>query len=344
MRTMRRSLAVLLALFCLCLAACNEDGAGQSAAGDEKSTETTKWNTYVDLSNDCDKFVGRMASYFDAFGTDAEPVVQGEKVAVFLNPMQPIEFMKRVPETLAESAIKEAEKAPQSELDGKALAFARNVQSIWGVYREAHEYYSAKSYADDGLAKGKELHAGMLAAFPELQRTYEDFVVAMAEQNRVNMLRGAKDMRAEGMTITPAALEFLVAAQEASAELERQQLTVDNIYTLDNAAFKPQYDALVNALSALTAAADDQERVKKEGLDPDRVSGLLSDARHLKGTATSIIERAAQGEPKRDPNSIRLPSVAESSRKNRESPEQFAHLVGEFIKSYNRLLETRRAR
>lgn len=336
-------LAAMLTAACLFLSACNDDGGKPSASNDAKAAEAAKWNAYVSLSNDSGGFMSRMASYFAVFGADAEPHVDSSTVAAFLGGRQtPVSFLKRIPQDVCDSVITEAGKTPQSELDKKALAYAQSIRAIWTTFKDVLSYYEAKSYADDGLAKGRQLHAAMLSEFGELQRTHESFSIAMTEQNTLNMLRDAKDMRAEGMKLTPAALEFVVAARAVSAELERQQLTEDTVYTLDTAAFKPQYDELVKALTEVQTAGDDKAQMEKEGLDAGRVETVVSYAKKIKGSATGIMELAAKGEPKK--NAFKMTDFNQRMNKEYNTPKDYDWLLEQLIGSYNRLLETRKAR
>lgn len=344
MRAVRFTLSISALILCLFMAACNDDKEKQSSFTSEKSSETEKWNAYVSLSNESNSFIDNAAFYFSIFGTGVEPEVDSSRVDKFIHNMQArYRVMERIGATSSASAVAQAEKLPQSDLDKKALAFANSVKALWECFREVHGYYEAKSYADDKLAKGKLLHSRMLAIFAELQPAYKNFSIAMTDQNRKNMLRDAKQMRVEGMRVVPAALEFMVAARAASAEMERQQLTEDTVYKLDATAFKPYYDDLVKALAEMEAAGADKAQIEKEKLYEDRVESVVSYAKKIKASATSIQELAAKGEPKKDVPIWERPQPSiMNSPKN--TPKDFDWLLDQMVGVYNTTIGTRKQR
>ncbi|MDL2268547.1 YiiG family protein [Desulfosarcina sp. OttesenSCG-928-A07] len=324
---------------CLLFSACGSGEEEKAAAQAEKAVNTTRWNAYVALTNASDGFIQRISSYFQAVGKDVKPVVENEKIAFFLRNTKPgMDAMKSIAEEAAGFVIQEAEKPPQSELDIQALAFAQNLQSVWADFCQLYSYYESKSHTKDGLAKGRQLHTRMLADFKALTQAHEALSLTMAEQSMKNMQHNTQAMRDKGMTVTPAALEFVIAASAARTELTRQELSDDAVDKLDGAAFQSFCDELEKTLAKLETAGANQTQVGKENLSAEHVDAMIFAARQVKASAAGIMALSAKGEPEKKPD----PILADPTDEAPHTPTGYNHLVALCIQSYNNLVKMRK--
>lgn len=319
------------------------DGGGNNQAGDEKKPaadsqadqiETEKWNAYVALSGKSDSLMKMFSEYENRLGNGPEPVLNDKDLAYFVKRIgESRRMMDQSTSALTAAAISQAEKKPQSDLDLKALAFARSVNQTWAKMAEIQGYYEAKSHVDDGLAKGREMHAGILADYQTLAAAYLVFSEAMDQQNRLIMAKETKSMRDGGLKILPAALDMLIAARDFNDEIGRQlaALNEEAPPVLEAAPLQALYERLVKGLAAIEAVEADQAQRQKEGLFDDRVARVVDYCRQIKGAATDVMAEANKGE-------------SSDSGLNAKVLDEYNRKLDLFIGAYNRMIETRRTK
>lgn len=311
----------LAAAFCLCLGACDSDTNAPSTAKDKSAdADTARWNAYVSLSNESAVLMEIFSRYPDVLGRNAEPDISGNLERFTKRVGENDRFFNRINDTETAKVLEQAAASKQEPLDAAAKAFAENVRTTLALQKEAQQYYAAKSYVDDKLAKGKEMHPKILAAYDALTASYETFSDLMSARDRVNILRNIEKMQKDGMKALPAALEFLVVAQDAASKMPREG-------AVDPAALKPEYDKMVQALAKITAVSTDEEQLKKERLYKDKVQFVAKTAGELKAHLTSQLEFASSGQQ-------RKPKMG-------ESPERFRLLLDRYITGYNYMIEAR---
>ena len=317
---------LLVMLFCLWLSP------SASAKNDNSANPVPmeRWNAYVAFINESQTLMEIFSRYPENLGTGAEPDIKKESaLKKFADRVaENRKFLGRIRDDVTSKVIVQADASDKTDLDSKAKAFAVSVRNTMDVQFEAQAYYAARSHVDDGLAKGKQMHPKIMAAYKDLVVTYKGFSKAMREQERLNMEREIVSMREAGLKILPAALSFVAVARDIAAELGRLQVDASNVHTLDAVTFKPHYDALVKALADLQADAGDEKQVEREKLYKERMDHLLQEAMQVKAVATGIMEAVAKGKPTKEPAAWR-----------EDTPEKFMRRLNTLIKAYNSMVQ-----
>ena len=171
-------------------------------AGNEQLT--AKLNAYIECYNAADdsakSSIERYASWIKDMKkgpTGKEKIVYGlydihENVINSCN--------KNVPEGIA---IEPA----ATELDASAKQYLDSLNALNEKVSEAHKYYERKNYKDDKFAKGKEMHAPLVAAMAAFEKASDDFSAKLEAENdkglraRLDELEKAGDKSAEYWTL-----------------------------------------------------------------------------------------------------------------------------------------------
>jgi hypothetical protein len=150
--------------------------------GSGASTETTavgqKLDLYVQCLNDVDGALHHTYAEYTARVDRAKgPAKDHAPTSLYIrNEIEPC-FDK-----LKQGA---AAPPPRAELDAAAQGYLAALQQLAPVLKEATEYYRQEDYKDDNFAKGKQLHAPLLAAFESFDKASEQFHTALdAEDER----------------------------------------------------------------------------------------------------------------------------------------------------------------
>jgi hypothetical protein len=306
-----------MVVLCLCLAVCGGDGANASASKEnDKKTATERWNAYLSLHNESSALMEIFSIYDEVLGSALEPVIT-EDLKRFVDRVGTnSSFFSRINDTVTADVLKRAAASERTDLDKAAEAFAEGVRTTLALQKKAQQYYAAKSHVDDKLAKGKEMHDEIVAAYDELAASYDLFYDLMEMHSRLNALEDIEEMRKEGMKAHPAALGFMIIADNLASKLPEEGV-------VDPAALKPDYDAMVTALAVLQAVAADERQVKKEGLLVGKMGEVAQCAGKIKATMTGMMEYASNpGRPPRKP-------------KRDETPEAFKEMLGRCTDAYN---------
>ena len=280
----------------LSVTGCGEDAAspggskGASSASQAKaassSGEVEKWNAYVELVNEegrIDLFK-RFDEYVAVFGEEfAKPADTGaynkfkyiklEKVNELAEKCLQLSAAKkdRLDEAMNEHAV-------------KLLAFSRPME-------EMVKYINSKGYVDDDYARGKELHAAILAAIEPFEDTLDALNDAMAAKDASNMEAALQDAEKKGNKITVAFIKFMDAAEEVDAEFHRQQIPdgpADK--KLDVPAYRVPYDKLAALAKELEGYMSDEKLTKKEGLNEHSRKFFIEYVQKTKAAAAEAIE------------------------------------------------------
>jgi len=296
---------LLLTLVMVLLASvtgCDKDddsgkGEGKSAssasgtAKKEQSPDLDKWNSYVDLSNTYEPVVmGYVNDYFDNF---EEEYVKPEGA---FNYRQSSRLSKPDMDALAAAAVTNAGKAPQTDFDKLALAYAESLKTLWAAAQAAEAYYGNKHYVDDGHAKGPELHSALMTAYNAWDSASGTFYAAMDKQDGERRAREYEEMRKAGMDVRAAMINMIMQGEKLIDEIGRQNIPDEGVVTLDLAAFRPVYDAMSAAQKELEERVADQSQLKKNGLSESDSKRMADTAKDFKRRAADFLDKAQNGE------------------------------------------------
>lgn len=293
---MNRKLARLLsAAVCLCMAmcllltACGKDYADRVDALKEQMGKNTadpavtdaadpteppadysKYNTYIDLSDEMGKIEEVLGVYFQNVLYQEEfALAEGGDYAAIKDAVQ---FFTGLSYTV-EKALDYADEEPfYPEADEAVLALGDSPSQVMTALDHLGSYMRFDDFVDDNLARAPELHAELWAALETYDAYYPAFLSAlndMAEASREDdlnelleagemiryntrlMIQTAEDIQ-DGIWVQ---LEAAAAEADPDAELE--------LPAIDTAELSPLFAKFQTAYEDLTAAlADDAEKEK----------------------------------------------------------------------------------
>ncbi len=150
---------------------------------------------------------------------------------------------------------------PLPEIEATVGPYRAALEALAPLVKQAYEYYDRKNFSDDNWAKGKEMHAPLMAAFAKLKETNEPFekkVVALNEGIQTRRLaRLQKDPQRK--------LQYLVEFSVQDAKKLVKLAEVNELEKLDATAYAAQLAAYEKDISELdqyvTAHKDQADKV-----------------------------------------------------------------------------------
>ena len=265
-------LAVLVLVAGACKPKDKEGEAGKAGAASKKAvTEAEKQNAYINCSN---KFMSRAYQARDRYlsWADAKTGPTGKEKIVFGVYALTGDVAKDCRAKIA--AVAHGPSMPDLEAAGEQLVVA--LEQLAPLLEEANAYYSKKGHTQDKMAKGKELHPKLMAAF-------EGFEKADAEMGKVLDVMEDKNLEKQ--------LEELASRPDRSAyfhtnviftgkKLVRLASGVDELEQIDLPAFEA-------ALATYAAAVD----AASKAADPEIKSFASGPARGVVVQASNLVER-----------------------------------------------------
>lgn len=320
------ALALLIILFAGRPAPAAESG--NPAAKTEEETYTLndafydKNNSYVILFNvitgELDNAVNH---YFDSIGEEEYlPEKEGFRY-------EPFAFSSATGQAINEAAAF-PDKEPKLLIDPSVAAIQPVAKKVWDLLREADAYYAGAAYKSDNFARGKELHAVIDAATDELWPLLEVFHSHIDRMGEQVLTQEIKDRLAEKYFISAALMQTMMQSKAVLFWLNRQDIGDRNIRELDVAAFRPQYDALAQALANLEAAAKKNSPLQ-EGLRATDVQSFIGAATTLKTCAANMVT-LAQNAKKKKPG---------AGTPGNELPSDYADQLFRVIAIYNTIFK-----
>jgi hypothetical protein len=106
-------------------------------------------------------------------------------------------------------------KPAQPELEQAADAYAVALTKVEAVTRLGHDYYEQKDYQDDKMAKGKELHPQLMAAYDEFAEAEHRFSALVTAKNEAVQERTlARVEKAEGRSAHALRIRLMMTARK----------------------------------------------------------------------------------------------------------------------------------
>ena len=153
--------------------------AGESGA----HNEIIKYNAYVELINFIDGWFGlTIQSYFNTFGTDAEPSFGRDFERMFVG-FDEVDFdMAELHGRVHREARRLAGEDPDwGEADARMLVLADAVETVMELYFvEMTEYYSSGAYEADNFQQGHNMHVRMIDYVIAMWDALDDFMHAFS--------------------------------------------------------------------------------------------------------------------------------------------------------------------
>jgi len=291
------SIAALAASLSLVLAACG--GKAPATAGDAGSAGkpdastapadaqqqlTAKLNAYIGCFNALDsKTHGSIQSY-TRWIKDVEAGPSGRETHVY-GPFEISAYDLKQCDAPVTEAI--AAKPALADLDAAAGHYQQALKALVPISKEAHDYYDRQDYEDDQFAKGKQLHAPLMAAFKDFVVASETFNAELERQNDAAQREQLKALeQAEGRT-----REYYRLAMMLEAKAIVEMMSDDDF---DQAKARERLDAFNRISDEAHAKVADQEPGKSDW------EGFEREAENFRREGKERLQRVSANTPYTD--------------------------------------------
>ncbi|MEG2802566.1 YiiG family protein [Stenotrophomonas sp.] len=185
------SAAVLAAAIGLALSACGggdkaptaaKEAAGSAAPDNMEAQQalTAKLNDYIDCYNSMDADLHRGITVYTRWIDDVEAGPTGKEGDGY-GPAQVDAYrLKKCDEAITRA---QAAKPALPALDGAAKDYLAQLHALAPLAEAAYSYYNRDDFEDDGFARGKQMHAPLMAALQAFTASSERFSDALEAQN-----------------------------------------------------------------------------------------------------------------------------------------------------------------
>lgn len=178
----------------------------------------------------------------------------------------------------------------EPELEKAGVAFADALEKLQGPMKEAFDYYDKEDFKDDKWAKGKELHAKLMAGFDAFAPANEALHAQVDTLNSaVQQAQLAKLEKEKGRT-----LPFLIANTNMQA---KQLIKASDVPKFEDLELEPQQKALAAYSEALTELRTYVEAHPKEAKEITMFSMYTSAANDFEKAAKALMRRKRDNEP-----------------------------------------------
>lgn len=330
MRNMLFMLGLCLAL-ALSIAGCNEDrassdgsqGASSQVKAARTDAEVDKWNVYVALVNEEDTVdvFKRLDHYFAVFG---ESEFEKTENTSGYDRFQYIKLEKL--NGLADKCL-QLSSARKDSLDEAMNDHAAKLLALSRPMEEMAKYYTVKGYVDDDYARGRELHALIVAAIDPYGDTLDALSKAMDAKDASNMQEALQEAEKTGHKITAAFIRFMNVADEVDAEFERQEIPDGpSDRKLDVSAYRVPYDKLAALAKELEGYMSDEKLLKKGGFNEHSRKFFIEYVQNTKAAAATAIEYADAPDPK-------------GHKSAKAAYKSFSHHISQLPRAFNTFLK-----
>lgn len=165
---------------------------------DTQQQLTAKLNAYIECFNALDSKTHRSIESYTRWIKDVDAGPTGRETQVY-GPSEISDYdMKRCDAPVTEAI---AAKPALADLDAAAGRYQQSLKALVPVSKDAHDYYDRQDYEDDQFAKGKQMHAPLMAAFKAFVVASEAFNAELERQNDAAQREQLKVLeQAEGRT------------------------------------------------------------------------------------------------------------------------------------------------
>ena len=191
-------------------------------AVDPAAAATTKMNAYIDCYNGANTRAHDAMNRYGQWVRNMQTGPSGkEKVVYGVYTVSEHDVKK-----CSEPILKAAESQPaMAELDQAAKAYASTLKDWAASLAEADQYYTREDYKDDGFAKGKAMHAGLVKHYEAFDQAAKAYNTALdAENDKLQAERLAQVEKTEGKQFRYWHLASMISAKRLLEALERDNL------------------------------------------------------------------------------------------------------------------------
>lgn len=188
------------------------------APSDAHEALTRKLNAYIECFNQVDADVHRGAQSYVGWIKDPAAGPTGKETSVYGPAKIDTYDMKVCDAPMTQAA---AAKPALPALDAAAKRYVAALKTLQPLGNQVDDYYDREDYQDDQFAKGKQLHAPLMAALSEFADASQAFSDELDAQNDAAQREQLKAMeQAEGRTREFYRLSMMLEAKEIVALLQ----------------------------------------------------------------------------------------------------------------------------
>lgn len=204
-----------------------------------------------------------------------------------------------------------------ADLDAAASKMDKAISELTPLIKAADNYYEQENYKDDHMAKGKEMHPALMAAFKAYEEAYEPFHTLFTQQNDAlgdrHYAKMAKDPEQR--------LAYLEATMMRDAKKLVKMAKIDTLQELNASAYESGIKALETDIETLEKEATEKGQASKASL-------LLSNAKSYLKASKDLLRRS------RDHKDFNKEFFSKNN------PELVEGHPEQIIKKYNSLIDT----
>ncbi|XQA73998.1 YiiG family protein [Xanthomonas sacchari] len=183
-----------------------------AGASDADQALTGKLNAYIECFNKVDGRIHEGAQQYVRWMADPKAGPTGKETSVY-GPAPIDEYAMKLCDAPMTEAI--AAKPSLPALDAAAKRYLAALKTLQPLANQARDYYDREDYQDDQFAKGKQLHAPLMAALSEFHEASEAFSHELEAQNDAAQREQLKAMeKAEGRTRDFYRLSMMLEAKD----------------------------------------------------------------------------------------------------------------------------------
>ncbi|MCT4583665.1 MAG: YiiG family protein [Peptostreptococcaceae bacterium] len=242
---------------------------------------TEKYNNYVKLSNTLNEWLnGILDAYFKEFGVEEDINIPKDYDKCGTMPIID-SFYKQVDE-----AVEYASKNPSfKDADESMKILAPKIKALMDTMNEIYNYYSQKEFLEDNGVMGTNLHRKIRAQYVDYLYSLDKFGADLDVIGMERLMQELKELKEDDMLIRYHGLNLLMEGEKIQA------LFYDESMMIDIKEFEEIQILLIEHIDKFLEYVDDDNRLKKEGLDQKIFLGrAIDDCRYLKTSACEMLE------------------------------------------------------
>lgn len=248
---------------------------------DDIDAANAKLASYIDCINDHSE---RALDSFDRYTMWADEATgpTGQEQNIYGLFTLPLDTKKCIDGIAASVKMKPAYAA----LDKVATEYSTALVNLVPVLKEANEYYEEKNYLDDAMAKGKEMHPKLIAAFKAFEtadatmRTELEAITDELDAKELTLIE-----KQEGKKYPYLTKSLMILAKKL---VDEGSVSADKLQDVNVDSFQKNITAYETAVDALKAYDVDHKEELGPGLG---ASSFISDANDYLVTAKEMMRR-----------------------------------------------------
>ena len=168
-------------------------------------------------------------------------------------------------QTYLDRASKAKSLQPSNELDQYIEEYLHSYKELAPLIEEAYLYYDQKDYLDDKMAKGKELHPKLMAAFDKFFAVSDKLGVNYETVDLAQRKKELEQFKTSGNDLAYATTNALLTSQDLYIYLRETLHTNDNDPAKISAdTFKQKLDIYEAALTSVKSYKGNKAKLNKE--------------------------------------------------------------------------------